>query len=233
MATGKPGAIFRPLGDHCLSGGRGRLRRCYCVSRGFPAGWGCMMASKRKADRKGRSASVPPFVQLPWWIVDCSAYRALKPVARALLIELIRRYNGHNNGHIGLGEREAADALGMRDRVPVRKQFADLEAKGFIRCMWRGAFAVKAGRQRASEWWLTWLPHASGTPATKDFMRWKPEGHEQNSRDRFSDSAGQETCPEASPKGAKSGLAGQETCPGTRDCKGHSGQETYPHIDMP
>jgi len=48
------------------------------------------------------------FLQLYTNIKRSRAYHGLNSYARSLLFELIDRYNGCNNGMIGLGVREAA-----------------------------------------------------------------------------------------------------------------------------
>jgi hypothetical protein len=109
------------------------------------------------------------------------AYGALRPIARALLVELARRYNGNNNGEIGLGEREAATQLAVSDRKAVRRAFGELEGAGFIVRTRAGAFNVKAAEgRRASEWRLTWLPTRDAL-ATKEFMS---TGYDPGPRER-------------------------------------------------
>lgn len=131
------------------------------------------MSSKRKPRSRpnatGRS-EYGRFVQLQYWLLDSSAYLALRPISRALLIEVARRFNGYNNGAIGFGERDAVERLGLTDRRAVRRAFADLESAGFIAKTRAGGFNLKArGEHRASEWRMTWLP-TDTVPATKDFM---------------------------------------------------------------
>ncbi|MXO57942.1 hypothetical protein GRI89_00065 [Altererythrobacter salegens] len=123
----------------------------------------------------GRSKRSGPFVRIPNFVFDSPAYRSLKPGPRALLSEIIRRYNGSNNGHIGLGVREACAALNMKDKDTVNGFFKELVGKGFIVCVRSGGFNMKdPSSRRASEWRITW-ERAADEPPTKEFMRWKPE----------------------------------------------------------
>lgn len=131
------------------------------------------MTSRKKARSRvnatGRN-EVARFVQLHHWMLDCDAFTGLRPMARALLLELARRYNGVNNGMIGLGEREAASRLAIADRKAVRRAFAELEGAGFIAKTRAGGFNVKTpDARRASEWRLTWLACGDALP-TKDFV---------------------------------------------------------------
>jgi hypothetical protein len=127
-----------------------------------------------KTNAKGRRRDAPPFVMLPWWIFDSLAYRSLHPVARTLLWEIVRRYNGANNGSIGLGQREAATSCGVKRADTIARYFAELEAKGFIGATRRGGFNMKdPSTRRATEWRLTWLD-APGLRPTKEFTAWMP-----------------------------------------------------------
>ena len=125
----------------------------------------------RRANATGRN-EYNRYVQLHHWMLNSPAYVGLRPVARALLIELARLYYGTNNGEIGLGERAAAARLNMTDRRAVRRAFNELQAAGFIVMTRRGSFSMKArGERRANEWRLTWLPAGDEKKPTADFMR--------------------------------------------------------------
>lgn len=127
------------------------------------------------ADQTGRSTKSPPFVMLRNYVFDCPAYRSLKPGPRALLFELVRRYDGSNNGRIGLGARGACVAVNIADKDTAVRYFDELQDHGFIRPTKLGAFNMKVpGASRATEWRLTWLPSGNDLP-TKEFMKWKPK----------------------------------------------------------
>jgi len=149
---------------------------------------GLLMAKRgRGVDRGGRSKTASTFIMIPNFVFDSSAFRALKPISWALLLVIVRRFNGRNNGEIALGQREAAEALGMKSRESIAAAFDDLAAKGIIRMTAAGAFARKT--KRASEWELT-FHHVGNRPAAMTFKSWRPE---QNSRDRNPDRSGQES----------------------------------------
>lgn len=131
------------------------------------------MKAKRRAGGRANATGrneVTRFVMLEHWMLNSPAYTALRPMARALLVELARKYHGGNNGEIGLGEREAVLRLAVSDRKAVRRAFGELEGAGFIVKTRAGAFSVKTAEgRRASEWRLTWLA-TSDAIATKEFM---------------------------------------------------------------
>lgn len=125
-----------------------------------------------KKNQKGRTQGTGRFVKLDHYLLNSPAWAALKPSARALYVLLSQRYNGSNNGHIGLGEREATKALNLSDKKATRRAFAELQIKGFIKLTKRGAFSLKVGKdRRASEWALTAFAVGNALP-TKEFMRW-------------------------------------------------------------
>ena len=110
------------------------------------------------------------YVKLRFWLLNSPAWQSLPPAARALYIEIVKRYNGSNNGRIVMGVRDAAKLIGVSKDIALLA-FRFLEDRGFIICTKRGAFSHKTCRD-ASEWGLT--EYDSDYPvqhATKDFMR--------------------------------------------------------------
>ena len=114
--------------------------------------------------RKGRNRT-PPFVMLEHRLIDSPAWVSLGGSAVKLLMLMARRYNGSNNGQMHLGEREAAEVIGL-SRNTVASAFAQLEAAGFIVAVERGHFHVKA--RIATRWRLTFHSTDNG-PATHDY----------------------------------------------------------------
>jgi hypothetical protein len=115
-----------------------------------------------------RRQKSPPFVMLPRWVVRSPAWRQLSPNARAIYFELRDRFNGSNNGMIGLGVREAADATNMH-KNSANRAIKELGDAGFIAPATKGAF--RQNGRRATEWLLTELPDdRTGHAALKTFM---------------------------------------------------------------
>ena len=114
----------------------------------------------------------PPFIMVTKWLVETAAWRDLDPVARTLYLELRQRYNGHNNGSIGLGCREAADAINVGRNV-ANRAFGSLKEHGFISEAVPSSFNTNG--RRATEWLLTEVPDSrTGQAATKNFAKWTP-----------------------------------------------------------
>lgn len=125
------------------------------------------MSSKWK--RKGKSK----FIQKERYLFLSPAYRSLNVVERCAYDEVKWRYDGMNNGAIGLGERELAGAINM-SKDTARRALVGLQEKGFIAKVKQSGFNMK--NRQATEWRLTeYSCDISGEPATKDFMKWKPE----------------------------------------------------------
>ena len=99
------------------------------------------------------------WVQLPEWLLATEAWRALSVGARALYVELKRRYRGDNNGTLRLSHREAAGLLGLH-RNSVGRLFDELEDKGFIRKL-EGHHLGPSGIGQTARWALDEYPTAT------------------------------------------------------------------------
>jgi hypothetical protein len=112
-------------------------------------------------------------VQLPHWILNSPAYGSLTPAARAVHVELIRRYRGSNNGSIALSARDAAKRCRI-NKDTASRTFQELIEKGFIVCASPGGFSRKV--PHAAEWRLTHHKcDKTGDLPAKTFMRWTGE----------------------------------------------------------
>lgn len=131
----------------------------------------------KKSNKKGRDVRGEPFVHLPHFVIDSDAYRSLRALAQALLVHLVRRYNGLNNGTIALGHREAAKLCNV-NKDTIKSAFDDLCEKGFIQSSRKGGFNMKdPSARRATEWTLTW--HGTlGCKPTYEFKNWCPSADE-------------------------------------------------------
>ena len=100
-----------------------------------------VMGKKHKGDR---------FVALPYTMVESKAFKELSCTAVRIFIELKKRFNGSNNGHIFLSIREAKKICHAGQRS-VSRAFEDLVLKGFIKFNKRGAFTYR----KATTYYLT------------------------------------------------------------------------------
>ena len=125
---------------------------------------------------KGRSKNKPGgggnFAMLPHYLLKSAAWRDLDTNARALYVEILFRFNGTNNGSIGLGTREAGKALHVSKDTAIRA-FDALVDHGLIVLATASTFNQK---RLSREWLLTDHPDdRNGQGARKDFMKWGTE----------------------------------------------------------
>src|SRR5262245_49197057 len=106
--------------------------------------------SKRKRHRNG--GVLGSFVALPNYMRESLAWRTLRPVERAALVEIIGIYNGVNNGSLGMSARRLATAINV-SRATAARALKELTERGFIEQTRASAFSWKV--RLASEWRLT------------------------------------------------------------------------------
>ena len=124
--------------------------------------------------RNKKRGNIAPFIKLDMWVQNTLAWRDLGPVARALYIELRARYNGTNNGFIGLGAREAGKALNV-SKDTAQRAFVSLSDHGFIRLATPSSFNTNG--RKAAEWLLTEdRDDRTGRLPTREFKEWRPGG---------------------------------------------------------
>ena len=134
----------------------------------------------RRADATGRSKGSDRFVSLPYWLLESEAARHLPGSAFKVLVYLIKRFHGTNNGQLGFGTRSGCLIWSTEIRGYVDESIAlskshtaqalrVLEEIGFIECMKPSSFGQK---RLVREWRLTWLAH-DGQPPTREFTRWR------------------------------------------------------------
>jgi len=110
-----------------------------------------------------------PFIYLSKAQVDSPSWMDVMPIGRCILIEMLKRYNGQNNGDISLSYREAQH-VGKCGADTARRALDELQTHGWIRLHNKGAYQNK----HASTWILTIRPY-NNQPATNDWRKWTPE----------------------------------------------------------
>jgi hypothetical protein len=116
---------------------------------------------------------------LPHVVADSAAYLSLTTFERAVLAEILRRFNGYNNGRIGISYEELGDRLrGPNTSRPnngrIGRAIGTLFQRGLIGEPTPGSWVER----KAREYRLSWV--SSGTPphlrpATNDYLQWQPE----------------------------------------------------------
>ena len=126
------------------------------------------MASRRKHSKHG-----PRYIQVFHWVMKTVAWQALTPNERCIYLEVKKRFNGSNNGEIGLGVREAADAIQV-GKTTAHHALKRLTELGFIEVVTPSGFNRK--NRMATEWLLTEFKNdITGELAKKTFTKWRAD----------------------------------------------------------
>lgn len=133
-----------------------------------------MRRPARRADQKGRSKGTDRHLQLQHFLLTSAAWRSLVPVERALFVAVAQRYNGFNNGNIGLGVHDAAAEIHAAANT-VTRAFNVLIERGFLERTKDSSFRQK---KIVREWRVTCFSvgawDAPSARATHDYQRWQP-----------------------------------------------------------
>lgn len=131
----------------------------------------------RKPNKTGRSNGESRHVRLHHWVMETAAWRTMGAVPRSILVELMRRYNGSNNGHIPMSIREISSLVRI-GKTTAADGLQELEDRGFIREAIPSSFARKTSASgpagRSSRWRLTEFKcDLTSDLPTKEFARWE------------------------------------------------------------
>lgn len=125
--------------------------------------------SRRRANQTGRSNG-KRFVMVEHWVLNTPAWQVISSHAKVVLIHLLKRFNGVNNGEIAFAVRQGEEA-GLSRSVTARA-INELIDVGFVIVRRDSAFTVKT--RDAREFELT-LFECNGRQPCKDFARYRPE----------------------------------------------------------
>jgi hypothetical protein len=92
------------------------------------------------------------FIKLPYAVCDSPEFAALNPIDVAVLLLLIRKHNGYNNGNISLGVREAA-AKCRCGKASAQRALARLQQSGLVAITYKGHLVPEVGRPDAATKW--------------------------------------------------------------------------------
>ena len=140
---------------------------------------------------------------------DSAAYLSLDPFQRAVFSEILRRFNGYNNGEIGISYEEIGERLkGSNKCLPNNGRIA----RAVVALMERGLIDEPTPQswlqRRARTYRLTFITSGRAPPyrqATNDYLRWSPR--EKNGGDAGSPEKGR-SGDARSPRGKGTGDAG-------------------------
>lgn len=132
------------------------------------------MARKRnqadhRADLRGE-----PFIGLPAAVVYSAAYTGLSLAARAVLTEILGRFNGYNNATIAISSREICDRLSTTNARRVGDAIRELFDAGLIDIPVEGKWKARQARLYR----LTFITTGKAPPyqpATNDYVKLPPK----------------------------------------------------------
>lgn len=113
------------------------------------------------------------FAAIPHDVMNSAAYADLSNAARCLLFDLVKRFNGHNNGEIAMSHREARALLRVSPRK-VTAAFDELLTHGFVELAAEGTWREREAR----EYRLCWLMSGKAPPyrpPTLAYRDWAPD----------------------------------------------------------
>ena len=102
------------------------------------------------------------YIGLPHTMINHLSFKALKPDAVRILIEMHLGFHGVNNGKIGFSYQKAQECL-HSGSARVKRAFDQLQEHGFLVCHAQSSFNMKT--KKAREWEITFQPTPNGPPS--------------------------------------------------------------------
>ncbi|WP_265529093.1 RNA polymerase sigma factor sigma-70 region 4 domain-containing protein [Sphingomicrobium marinum] len=114
------------------------------------------------------------FIGLPTVVADSPAYVALPPYERAVLLEIMRAFNGHNNGNIVLSYRQIGERLGSVNNRRIAKAMGKLIVHGLIAEPKPQSWTERRAREYRLTFISTHDKRGLPIPATNEYRHWNP-----------------------------------------------------------
>ena len=133
---------------------------------------------KQRADHRADTRG-GPLSGFPHVVADSLAYLSLGPFERAVLAEILRRFNGYNNGQIAITYEEIGNRLkgrnaGRPNNARVARAVARLVGHGLLAEPQPASWVER----RSREYRLTFISSGKGPliqAATNEYLSWKPD----------------------------------------------------------
>lgn len=180
------------------------------------------MSGKNKA-RGQRVDHRGAYRQLPVRLLESGAWAGLSMRARCILIALLRRFSGYNNGSIAASSRDLADAIGSHRYAANRAAIGELVAAGIV--------AIERvhpnGSRMATEYRLTFIETGGDQQRRTATNEWEAveSGNKRKNSPHESSTRNRERADAASTDGERSADAPSTVTTGT------SQKPTSPPVD--
>jgi DNA-binding transcriptional MocR family regulator len=147
--------------------------------------------------RDKKNERLDPFTPLIHRTMDCPAWLALSPTAKALYPAVKRRVGRHTgkNGVVFLSVRDAAEYLGASPDTASRA-FHDLQRKGFLVARTVGTLGI-SGEAKATTWELTEIGTADEPRPSNLFLDWRSDAEFPVKKGRSPARAKTDRCPKS------------------------------------
>lgn len=134
------------------------------------------MRNRKNRSKIGKTPKNERFIKLDHWITRSDAWKSLSCQQVRIVLLLLERYNGRNNGQLALSIRQAASDGNMA-KGTAQAALKRLVEVGFIKVCYKGSFDQKImgenGGWYASEYALTFLAIDKALP-TREFTNYTP-----------------------------------------------------------
>lgn len=110
-----------------------------------------------------------PFAMIPWYVIDCHAFRSLRGNSVKLLLLLVRQYRGNNNGDLSITYSLNKEYFKSSQTMYAARD--ELEQKGFIVTNAYGGMS-QGGYKLPSLYAITWLPVDDFRDLKKNLFRY-------------------------------------------------------------
>ena len=150
-------------------------------------------SADHRADTRGDG-----LIGLPKIVHKSEAYRSLDLYGRAVLLAILSRFNGYNNGQIGCSYRELGEDLGNQNYSRIARAIADTIERGLLDIAAESIWKERHSRQYR----LTFISSGSSPfikPATNEYRDWpRKNGVDHVSADATPSAEGGSTGPKMS-----------------------------------
>jgi len=110
-----------------------------------------------------------PFAMIPWYVIDCPAFKSLRGNSVKLLLLLVRQYRGNNNGDLSI--TYSLNKTYFKSSQTMYAARDELEQKGFIVTNAYGGMS-QGGYKLPSLYAITWLPVDDFIDLKKNLFRY-------------------------------------------------------------